>query len=141
MPFTLPNFNLRCNIFSFGFPPPSLPRVADVPCQLYTNSRVPFVHQSDWADVPEICTQLRLPWGTDIRETDWVQIVGAPPAMEWWFADDPLPVHMGFVNQYYFAGLTNNGGVPTPPPPSYILEETGFHILLETGPPDAILLE
>ncbi len=135
-------FNLVCNIYTAGTGPPDPPRVVNVPCQLYVNSRVALVFEPDISLDREVGAFLRCPWGTDIRENDIVQIPALISPMIWWYADDPLPVHAGFTNQYYVAHLVSTDGAVPLPSGGFILMEDGVsHILLESGPPDAILME
>jgi hypothetical protein len=133
MPFTLPQFNLLCNVWSAGTGPPAIPRVANLPCQLYTNSRVALVFESDVFGSTEIGTFLRCPWGSDVEEGDYIELPTLPAPMNWWYADDPLPVHAGFVNQYYVAHLVNTDGLVPPPPHFFVLMEGSGYVLMEDG--------
>jgi len=63
MAFTVPTFNLLCNIWTAGMGPPAAPRLANVACNLAWGRRVQTLTVGS-GFVPMV---LLLPAGTDVR--------------------------------------------------------------------------
>jgi len=110
MAFSIPNFNLLCDIWEGPFPTKTL-RVADVPCNLALGRRV----QSLFVDPTNILTapaapNLLLPAGTDVRDVDCdvtdSDFVEVPKGSGRWYivllVDD---VGKGFDNEYRIAAI------------------------------------
>lgn len=119
MPYSLPNFNLTCDIFTgsnTGYPPSghqTPARVLGVPCQLGARSRVNLgigVIPSGSAIPFHLIMQLLLPAGTDVRgyqdstgKVDFVEVpVGSGRKYWTMWVDD---VAKGFANEYRLALL------------------------------------
>lgn len=96
--YTLPTFNLLCDFYQPGTPPPVGPVTwANVPCQLYVSSKYP-----GGATPPKL---LRIPypafqvWGPFGGAPGYYVNVPAGSAL-WYEVQDAYVVHRGFSNQY-----------------------------------------
>jgi len=110
MAFTVPNFNLLCDIWEGPFPTKTR-RLADVPCNLAMGRRVQqlFIDPTNILTAPA-APSLLLPAGTDIRDVDCDVVdsdfVEVPAGSGRWYivllVDD---VAKGFDNEYRIAGI------------------------------------
>jgi len=134
MSYTLPIFNVDCNIWHSPSVPPAVPDLFSS-CQLYVNSRglldIDELNDREW--VPPV--YLRLPFGTDVRREDLVEC-GAGSG-NWYHVRWVERMHLGFANQYTIALLNQLTGGP--PGAGDVLMETSGVVLLESG--DVVLLE
>lgn len=107
MPYHLPTFNLRCNIWHdqdpLGGPPTAAPDLANVPCNLQFAKKIHFEGGS--------IMFLLVPKGTDIRDSttssgNLVDIVEVPAGSQRWYyswmVDD---VSKGFPTEYRCAQI------------------------------------
>lgn len=136
MAFTLPIFNLVCNLWR---PPATTsdPPTSSPDCQLYYPSRSTLPIEVPSADDFSPAAWIRFPWGTDVRVGDILEVAAADGYFyEVRFVDR---MHRGFANQYIFAVCEQQAASPPPPTSGFILLETGDFVLLESG--DKILLE
>jgi len=118
MAFTLPEFNITCNIWHVGhqtFPLPAPDLVSD--CNLAFGRRV-LSHDNFRANESSFLMQLLLPPGTDIRDlscsavTDLVEVpAGSGRFYQALFVDD---IGKGFGNEHRVAGLLKVSAVMTP---------------------------
>lgn len=120
MPYTLPNFNLLCNIWHNPAVPPAAPTLANVPCQLY----LPLKANSDVVLsgflIYRVIPQCRLPKGTDVRYSP----SGANPNIlevpagsgRNYVVTQVEDAHKGFPNEYRVAFLKEAAPVPAPLP-------------------------
>lgn len=121
MAFTIPTFNLTCNIHSGSIWPPGPVRVAGQACNLSVGRAVRLGNLLGDFDTAYGTMVLLLPKGTDIRDAstlasafgDYVECpVGSS---RWYFATYVDDVGKGFANEFRFALLGKavqaNGGV------------------------------
>jgi len=122
MSFSIPTFNLLCNLWDRGSPPPAAPRVSNVPCNLAWGRRISPVFEATSSG----CLTLLIPAGTDVRGPqeavgpDWAEV---PAGSKRYYAvalvDD---IGKGFPNEHRAALVAahNFGGAsgswPTPYP-------------------------
>jgi hypothetical protein len=121
MPFTLPTFNLTCNIWTGSVgaypplsPPTGSPRIAAQPCGLAhgkLSSKVAPIGSS-FLSISVGVMQLLLPKGTDVRgiesNTAAVDLVECPAGTgRYYFVQSVDDVGKGFVNEYRLAFMTS----------------------------------
>lgn len=109
MGYTLPTFNLQCNIYTNGLYP--VARLTNVPCNLAWGRRVavPSTGGTSFVGVPLMTMTLLLPLGTDVRGThqapgfDTIEVPAGSGRLYWvMFADN---IGMGFPNEHKAAIL------------------------------------
>jgi len=128
--FTLPNFNLLCNIWHGtvvmgdlpATPLVTAPDISLKPCQLYAaswqgTSTTPL--STSRLDLG-FTMMLRVPAGTDLRdqsnasENDVVEVPAG--SGRWYYVMQADDLHKGFPNEYRFGILSKLGTWPTPIP-------------------------
>lgn len=133
MGFSLPQFNLKANIWH-GFvplgvlptdPPVAGPDITDLDCQLYQPSRYNWVANPSPINAVADANAytmilLRVPAGTDLRDpynSTYADVVECPVGTGRYYVityvDDQ---HKGFPNEYRFAGMCKAFQWPTPIP-------------------------
>lgn len=135
MAYTLPVFNLECNLWRPPTPTTDPPDAVH-DCQLYIPSRgmLDITPGDDDLWVPPV--YVRFPKGTDVQQDDVLEVDDG----DGWFYRVRWTerMHRGFSNEYFVA-LVEQVVVGPPTPGDALLLETGDFALLETG--DRILLE
>lgn len=119
MPFTVPNFNLVCNIYDNGSPPPVGPPRLSSPCNLAYGRRVAIAWASSVVTSPWMT--LLLPVLTDIRASqgsspqDWVEVPAGSGRT--YLVEGVDDVGKGFPNEHRFALIVAAyASVPWPEP-------------------------
>jgi len=134
--FTLPTFNLVCNLWRAP-DTPSDPPTSTPDCQLYYPSRSTLPLEVSDDEIYSPAAWIRFPWGTDVLVGDILEVAqGDGYFYEVRFTDR---MHRGFPNQYLFAVAKQTDSSPPPPLGDFILLETGDFVLLESG--DKVLVE
>lgn len=121
MAFTVPNFNLVCNIWRQTGGPPAPPDVVS-DCNLAWGRRVSMASPNLTVATGQIITLL-LPVGTDVRSevcttgADWVEVPAGSGRLYFVYGVDDIG--KGFPNEHRFALLlpTDNFGPWTTPIP------------------------
>lgn len=101
MAFSLPNFNLTCNIWDPGHSPGAgdPPDFSAVPCQLYVFSRTNIL-PGYMLRIPKGITGLTLTAGTFLGAGSGFELSGMPGHF-FSTLTRPFIVHCGFPNEYY----------------------------------------
>lgn len=129
MAYTLPVFNLTCNLWR----PPSV--TTDPPddtfdCQLYIPSRGMLDITPGDDDLWQPPIYVRAPKGTDIRQDDILEVDDGDG---WYYRVRWIErMHRGFSNEYFVALVEQSTTAP-PVSSDSLLLESGDHILLEDG--------
>jgi hypothetical protein len=123
MGFSLPVFNLTCNVWSFGIPTSQPPRLSAVICNFCRGERESYA--APWTvnlGQQLGCMWLLVPWATDLRDTatvagpDTVEVpAGSGRFYTIIWVDD---AGYGFANAHRFAALLKLSPGPTPFPPA-----------------------
>jgi len=122
MSFTLPDFNLTCDIYSGPYDTRVL-RLSGVACNLAMGRRVQVVfHDPTGLGFGAATAQLLLPSGTDVRDVS--QLMGGGPPYDivevpagsgrWYVVNSVDDVGKGFPNEYrlaFLAKLSSNSGL------------------------------
>jgi hypothetical protein len=119
MAFTVPDFNITCNLWSFTAPPPAAPRAAAVPCNLAFGRRVQPSASAGGGQA-----QLLLPAFTDVRDIfngpGNQDIVEAPAGSGRFYVVDFVDdIGKGFANEHRVAVMAKTrlyGNWPVPIP-------------------------
>jgi hypothetical protein len=130
MPFTLPQFN--CTFDSYRLDTVTLlwHRVlTGTPCQWYVNPRFQVMTEPpDGGSEEFILHFLRVPMGTDIAESD---IVNVEPGEDFWYQlIETERVHKNFPNEYWVGFASNIDQVSLPF--GVIYDEDGIQLQTET---------
>jgi hypothetical protein len=120
MPFTLPTFNLSCNIWRLSAPPPGPPALSTV-CNLAFGRRLSWLTEEDIVNV-DWMLQVLLPAGTDIRasqsfDNDVLEVPSGSGCF--YHVACVADAGKGFANEHRVAGVTAThayGAWPTPYP-------------------------
>lgn len=121
MSFTLPTFNITCNVWSNGVNPLANPPRATFPCNLAFGRRVQ--NNPTAGGIPGIRMTLLLPVGTDIRSQfnasgyDTVEVPAGSGRLYWVQGVDDIG--KGFPNEHRAALIYATSGYgfwPTPTP-------------------------
>jgi len=133
MPFSIPDFNLTCDVYAGPYDTRAL-RLSAVPCNLALGRRVVVdFHDPTGFGFGAGTASLLLPAGTDVR--DAAQLAGGGPPYDiievvpgsgrWYVVNSVDDVGKGFPNEYRFAflaklssnsGLANTTGLFWPVP-------------------------
>lgn len=100
MAYILPDFNLRCDVYSNASPPPAAARVASLACNLAFGRRIQLTQTSSLGAL----MTLLVPAGSDVRSAvcasghDWVEVpAGSGRRYAVFGVDD---VGKGFANEH-----------------------------------------
>lgn len=115
MAFSLPTFNLVCNIWIIGDQPGEGPASwQDIPCQLYLNSRTPVAQEygTYWAWSPSIFLRLPIAEKLAWEQAGIIEIPSGDP--EYYIPRLKEKMHRGFANEYLviFCDQANAAGQP-----------------------------
>ncbi len=122
MPFTVPDFNLTCEIFAGPYDLRVL-RLSAVPCNLAMGRRVQVnFHGTDGPNYGPATSSLLVPAGTDVRDNAQLVGGGAPYDIievpsgsgRWYYVTGVDDVGKGFPNEYRFVSmdkLSSNAGL------------------------------
>jgi len=148
MAFSLPNFNLLCDIWREPHVPGTdPPDVVGVPCQVYSQTRVDYQWEVNTPLLSWPAQMIRLPPDNYPDDFRFVKITNLT-APYYFSLYASHPEHLGFPNSYFaLFGIPcddhgNNQeftGMGTSVSAGSVLLESGDHVLLESG--DKILTE